>query len=1300
MRKQNLYITLIVIIFLSGTISVFSQNSYSKFYHISRNTGLSQSTINCIIKDTTGYMWFGTNDGLNRYNGYTFQYFKHNPHNPNSLGLGRVLCMYISKDGKLWVGTDQGGLNLFNPEKEIFTHYLNTKGNLNTLASNDVRAIIEDEQGNLYIACYGGGISYFDKKTELFSSILLSDNNVNCLEYDMANNLLAGTLTGVEVLKNAKIDPKPTKPEKLEKLNGIFINTIFNDSRGTLWFGTYGIGVYSFNLIKNEWTHYNDNSNKDYRINYNIVRAFSEDSKHNILIGTGGGGINLISDQNKVTGSIQNHLNNQYSISSDIVYSLYKDDKNNLWVGTYNTGVDINFVVKDKFNHLRSFGDPNSLSKNAVLSITQDKEGNFWIGTDGGGLNKYDPKTNTFKHYLHSNTEPGTISGNVAKSLFLDKNNILWIGTFNAGLNAFNIKTETFKNYIHDNNNPNSIASNHIWDIDQDADGNLWLATLSSGLDCFNPVTNSITHYIHNSQDSTSLSDNQVSVVEIDSKGNTWIGTEYGGISMMKNKHLGKFTNFRRTDYANGSLSSNQICTIYEDSKGQIWVGTVGGGIDAYIESTGRFVTLNEEKGLPSNLVYAFLEDKESNLWISSNNGLSKFLRTSTMLEKPIFQNFDLSDGLQSNEFSPQASYKTSTGEMYFGGINGINSFIPDSLKLNQSKPPVIITDFKIFNKSVEVGTPGSPLQKSISHTKALKLNYSQSVITFEFAALDFVMPLKNRYKFKLIGFEDNWNDVGNQRTATYTNLNPGKYIFKVIGSNNDGIWNENGASIEIFVTPPYYKTWWFRITVVLLITLLIYLYYRRRLNDFETQQKKLKNMVDERTSDLLSLNKLRENQNKEIANQKSELILQKENLLNANLELEKKQIQIQQQNEELEQHRHNLQNIVAQRTSELEKAKLKAEESEQLKMAFLSNMSHEIRTPMNAIIGFSSLLADDDITDKERQDFIRLINTNGESLLVLIDDILDLSRIEANQIEIKKTIFNIFQFISDLYINYKQTKSVNKKFEFILTALIDQNRQIETDQHRLRQILVNLLDNAFKFTTQGSIELKIIELNQQFIFTVNDTGIGIDEDAIPYIFDRFRKGNENSNKLYRGAGLGLAISKRLAELLNGQLNVESTVKKGSKFTLAIPAIPELAQKKVNISFSDNFNPSTKIDFKGLTILIVEDEEDNYLYLNNLLKRRNTQIYWAKDGRLSVEMNKTLKPEIILMDIKMPEMDGYEALKLIKADTPDTPVIAQTAFARIEEENKIRAAGFDDYISKPVLPLLLYNILSKFSKRN
>ncbi len=1132
---------------------VQAQISEYKIYHLTRNSGLSQSTVNCIIRDSIGFMWFGTNDGLNRYDGYSFTHYEHDPTDPTTISLGRVFSVFLDSKGRLWAGSDQGGLNLYNRNLDNFSRFSFTRASGDESAVNDVRAIEETANGYLWVATNGLGLWLFNTETKQFSEFLTEGIDVvNDIQYDFAGNLWLAADNGLYVIEKGTRGPESGSVRAVETLAGINMLSLYLNKDGKLWIGTYGSGAYSYDLISNEISHY-ATSEKGYRqLSHDIVRCITRDLDDKIIIGTGGGGINLVDEEAKHIEYLQHRLNYVNSLNTNILYTFYRDPNQNLWMGTYNGGVNVVFRHKDKFGHLKSYGEPGDLSNNAVLDMEEASDGRLWVGTDGGGLNLYEPSTGTFRHFLHDPGNSRSISGDVVKSLKVDSRGIHWIGTFTAGLTAFDSRHGSFTRYYHDPDDPNSLSGNHIWDIEEDTLGNIWLAILGGGLNYYIRDQKIFRHFTHDPDTEGSLSDDDISCLLCDSKGRLWVGTEFGGLNLLTDREKGRFISFIHDDEEPSSIGSDHISTVFEDSEGTIWVGTVGGGLSRFDESTGGFVQFTEEDGLANNLVYAILQDDEGHLWISTNDGMSRFTPPEGDRGKPVFRNFYMGDGLQSNEFSPQAACKTSTGVMYFGGINGINFFRPEEIDSNTYVPPIVLTDLKIFNKSVPVGGPEGLLKRHISQTQELKLSYRQSVITFEYAALDYTMPSQNKYKYKLEGFETEWNDVGNRRTATYTNLDPGKdYVFRVIGSNNDEVWNREGYSLKLIITPPFRKTWLFRVLLAATILLIFFSAYRYKVSALDNQRRMLRQMVDERTYELLDLNKILEQQNKEIKYHREELMNQKENLLMANKELEEKQFQIKEQNLELEKHRNHLEELVRQRTAELEEAKQKAEESDRLKTSFLSNMSHEIRTPMNAIVGFASLLGDGDLTDEEKGDYVKQIRTNSETLLVLINDILDLSKIESNQLRVDKVRVHLSEFIDELFKTFvfRDKPGVSLELEKNFPA----DLQIVSDPTRLRQILVNLLDNAIKFTEKGYVRLHVIGHRSLVSFIVEDSGIGMSQEVRTRIFERFFKSEDASGKLYRGTGLGLTITQKLVEFLGGTISVESETGKGSRFKIDLP---------------------------------------------------------------------------------------------------------------------------------------------------
>ena len=1099
-------------------------------------------------------MWFGTNDGLNRYDGYNFNCYRHDEENPHSIGLGRISVLFVDKKGRLWVGTDQGGLSLYNPYLEQFD-LITTINKFNPEVSNIISDINETTEGYLWIATYEKGLILMNPETfEIHPVVPQKIRDITCMEYTKDGGLLLGTLNGLYLMKQGNKKDSFQLPEPVSEFNDINVTTLYTDSSGLVWVGTYGKGAFSYDFKTHHREEYSTKAfKKNHRLTHDIVRDIIEDNNGDIIFGTGGGGLNVLLKEQDMIVQIAHKFNYQYSINSNIIYSLYRDDIGNLWIGTYNGGANVVFKTKDKFGHIISYGDENSLSNNSVLAILEAPDGKLFIGTDGGGLDIFDPSTKKIEHINHTKGSSGTISSNVIKCLHLDSRGILWIGTFNAGLTAYNTRLKTIKQYLYQPEATEGLSNNDIWDIDEDRQGNIWIATLGGGLNMFDPKENRFTIFRNNPDDTNSISDNVVASVLIDSKDRLWIGTEFGGICRLTDFKKGTFKTYKRSENKE-VISSNQIAALYEDSHGKIWAGTIGGGLICYNEANNNFINYTESDGLANNLVLAILEDNMGNMWISTNNGLSEFINGASNPKTCNFLNFTKNDGLQSNEFSPQAACKTKNGILYFGGINGITYFNPAHIVFNDHVPPIVLTDFKIFNKTVGISEKGSPLKQRISLTKEIILYPKQTVITFEFAALDFTMPSENQYKYKLEGFEEEWNEVGNKRTATYTNLNPGTYTFRVIGSNNDDIWNTEGVALKLIVKPPYYKTWAFRTVLVVLILLGFLTFYRLKLRSLEKHKRVLKKLVNERTSELLEVNSVLEKRNRVIQVQREKVMAQKENLLKTNRELKRNQKKVQEQNIELENHRHNLEELVKQRTSELEKARQKAEESDRLKTSFLSNMSHEIRTPLNAIVGFSSLLAEEDLSAEEKEEFLIQINANTDTLLILIDDILDLSKIEANQLALVKTKIKLHEFVDELYKTMLIRKPPDIDFR-INNTLENDALTFVSDRIRLRQVLVNLLDNSFKFTNKGYIELGVTKYDNSINFYVEDTGIGMSEIVIEKIFERFYKMDTTAEKIYRGTGLGLTISKKLINLLGGKIKVLSKVGKGSRFDITLPFI-------------------------------------------------------------------------------------------------------------------------------------------------
>ncbi len=809
------YLALLVLMMFSG--SLYAQ---IKFEHLGAAEGLSQSTVLCVLQDSKGFMWFCTEDGLNKYDGYQFTIYKHDADNAYSLSNNYVWDIYEDHTGVFWIATSNG-LDKFDSRTEQFVHYRHEEKNPNSLSHNDVRAVYEDHTGTLWIGTYGGGLNQLDRNTGKFKHYQSDENNPNSLSNnkiywdtsiyeDSTGSLWIGTDGGGlnkfnrETKSFVRYQHDANDPNSLSNNK---INCIYEDKAGVLWIGT-NEGFDKFDQKTQTFKHY-----------LSDIAIISIHEKAEVLwIGTDGDGLYQFNPDLETYVHYQYDANNPSGLSNNYVNAIYQDNAGALWIATWGGGLNKLSQAKKFGLFQHQNGNPNSLSGNSVWGIFEDSQGILWIGTEGEGLNKFDIKTGKFVHYQNDEDNSNSLISDDVYGIVEDKRGALWIATW-EGLDKFDPKTEAFVHYQHDDKNPNSLSYNNINAIYIDRSDTLWIGTWGYGLNKFDPKTETFVHYKHDDKNPKSLSDDQVNVIYEDTKGVLWVGTIAG-----LDKFDPKTESFRRYQYDEDnskSLSSGQVYSIYEDSRGILWVGTAGGGLNKFYRKRGTFSHYRaKDGGIPNDTINHILEDEQGNLWLSTNKGLSKFNpKTET------FRNYDVSDGLQGNEFIWGSGYKTRSGELAFGGQNGFNIFKPNEIKDNPYIPPVVINDFYIFNRPVKIGAD-SPLKQHISFTKELTLSYKQSVFSFDFVALNYTSSEKNQYAYKMDGVDKDWVYVdSSRRFVTYTNLDAGDYVFKVKASNNDGLWNEEGSAIKITITPPWWQTGWAYILYEILILSLIFAY-------------------------------------------------------------------------------------------------------------------------------------------------------------------------------------------------------------------------------------------------------------------------------------------------------------------------------------------------------------------------------------------------------------------------------------------------------------------------------------------
>jgi len=800
-----------------------------KFKRISIEDGLSQSIVECIIQDDKGFLWLGTESGLNKYDGYDFSVLVNDPKNENSLSYNHVLSVCEDSKGFIWIGTFHGGLNRYDPRTGQFELYVNNPGDESSISHNNINVIREDRSGRLWIGT-DDGLNRFDSENDSFYRCLLDNNKTNesgtaVLEiFEDDEGLLwigqnGGGLSCIDKEGNT-LRQYLNDPDDPSSLASNSVRSIFQDRTGTFWIGTVGGGLNRLDMGKKGFTIYRNDPADLSSLSNDNVYAIYEDRFSSLWIGTKGGGLNLYDSKNDGFFHYKNDPTDPTSIGYNEIYDIFEDASGVIWLGTYGDGTSSFHSRLSKFNTYRPIPtDPDALNEGIVWSILEDIDKNLWIGTHGGGLNWFNRKTGQYRHFRHDPSDPSTINSDIVRVVFLDSSDQVWIGTHN-GIGKFNRTTRRFKRYIHDPNDPASLSHNEIRSIYEDRKGNMWIGTYGGGLNRFDRDKETFQAYRHDIEDSTSLSNDFVREMLEDSSGRFWIGTQGGGLELL-NRTRGTFAHFKTDINDPQSLNNDYAFTIHEFPNKILWIGTMGGGLNRFDTSTGRFRQFTEDDGLSNNSVYCILGGNDGRLWMSTNFGIASFDP-----EAEEFSNYNSEDGIQSNEFNGGSSFKSRSGELFFGNIDGFISFFPDKIVNNPNIPPVVITSFKKLNREVE-------LDRAISETEELVLSYKDYFFSFEFSALDFSAPGKNRYAYMMEGLDKEWIYTDSeQRQATYTALPPGKYTFRVKGSNNDGIWNEEGVAINIIITPPFWKTLWFRSLVVVIIAVLIFILFSRRVKN------------------------------------------------------------------------------------------------------------------------------------------------------------------------------------------------------------------------------------------------------------------------------------------------------------------------------------------------------------------------------------------------------------------------------------------------------------------------------------
>jgi len=1091
--------TLPVSMFVLCAASAFAQRQHIRFNRLGPESGLSQSNVTCILQDSRGFMWFGTRDGLNQYDGVRFTIYHNVAGDSGSLSNSYVTSLAEDRKGNIWIGTWGGGLNRFDPSMHRFTRFPLGDGKGSRVATDFINTLRMDSRGRLWIGMDGAGLDVMDPMTGQFRNTRegLADNDVTAFCEDDRHGMWIGTFRGglCRMAEGGTLQRYMHAAGDPGSLANNSIYCIFQDSRHRLFVGTRGGGLDRLDASSGDFVHYRHEAGNPKSLAHDDVAALGEDPEGHLWAGTENGGLSVLDAATDEWHSYaQDDIDNSSLANNSIDY-ICRDRQGNMWLGTYSGGVNVFMKDANLFTTFRHNGLPGSLGNNNVLYLLEDRAGTVWIATDGGGLESMDPATGVITSYRHS-ADAGSMGGNYVLSIHEDADGRIWAGTWGDGLSVLDKKTGRFLHYRNRSGDSSSLGGNNIYSIARDGGDDLWLGAYGNGLDRYDRRRNSFVHFRHDPHDPKSLSSDRIHTLLAVDDG-LWVGTFDGGLDCL-NKRTGIFKHYIHSDTGN-SLSNNSVNCIYEDRRHSLWIGT-GDGLNRLDPATGHFTIWRTPQGLPNNMVFGIVEDRNGMLWISTNKGLSRMDPATG-----IFQNYTSAEGLQGDEFKPHSCLRSRSGRLYFGGIAGFNEFDPDSIRPRATAAPLVITGFQLFNREVPVSTDSlpTPLARDISETNDVTLGWSNSVMSFEFVTLNYAAPGRNRYAYQLVGFDTGWNYIGSRRMATYTHLEPGSYVLKIKAGTADGSWGEQLRSLAIRITPPFWKTWWFRVLLVMILVAAIGCVHAIRLRSLQAQKKKLEAQV----ASLLD---------RAVAQGKHELA-----------------------SEVL----HDIGNAIIGFSGYITRIKRLLEGNKTASLEQLAGFFRDHRREFAGAIGEEKAGAMIQLVEgivrarKEEQEELNKVVGEQYNSTTRIQEILHIQRqyISGTESQERKPVL-LAKLVSDAVAMLAAT--LQKNSISIVVEPAPESFVVKGDRTRLMQLMLNLLKNSIEALEHSSFEriirVRLLRNAEGVQVEIRDNGIGFDEPTGSRLFVR------GFTTKPTGSGVGLHHCRTILDSHNGRLELSS----------------------------------------------------------------------------------------------------------------------------------------------------------------